>query len=109
MLDLLKSKGVQVNEDRGGYKIDSDHEFLKYWMVRTREDGDDFYMFCCGFDMLNDGKLVISHREYPVDEDIFESLMDAIVRNEGHEHEPEDILLMPDLDYYDIMGAEREE
>lgn len=107
MLDLLMSKGVKVNEDRRGFKADGEEGLMKFWMVRTKDEGDDMFMFCCGFDMLGNGRLVISHKEYPMDENIFESLQDAIKRNEGEEYPAERILLMPDLDYYDEHG-ERE-
>lgn len=109
MLDLLRSKGVRVNEDRNGFKVDGEEGLMKYWMVRLKGRDDDMYMFCCGFDMLGDGKLVISHKEYPMDENVFESLQDAIKRNEGKEYPAERILLMPDLDYYDSSEAPREE
>ena len=109
MLDLLRSKGVRVNEDRNGFKADGEEGLMKYWMVRLKAWDDDMYMFCCGFDMLGDGKLVISHKEYPMDENVFESLQDAIKRNEGKEYSADQILLMPDLDYYDGADAPRED
>lgn len=108
MLDLLRSKGVRVDEDRNGFKADGEEGLMKYWMVRVKGDGDDMFMFCCGFDMLGNGRLVISHKDYPMDENIFESLQDAIKRNEGEEYPADHILLMPDLDYYTTADAERE-
>lgn len=108
MLDLLRSKGVRVNEDRNGFKADGEEGLMKFWMVRVKDSGDDMY-FCCGFDMLGNGRLVISHKDYPIDENIFESLQDAIKRNEGVEYPAEQILLMPDVDYYQTADAERED
>lgn len=109
MLDLLRSKGVRVNEDRNGFKADGEEGLMKFWMVRIKYEGDDISMFCCGFDMLGNGRLVISHKDYPMDENIFESLQDAIKRNEGKEYPAERILLMPDWDYYESADAEKEE
>lgn len=109
MLDLLRSKGVNVDEYRNGFKVDGEEGLMKFWMVRVKDSGDDMYMFCCGFDMLGNGRLVISHKDYPMDENIFESLQDAIKRNEGVEYPADQILLMPDLDYYDSSESPRED
>lgn len=109
MLDLLRSKGVRVDEDRDGFKADGEEGLMKFWMVRVKGSGDDLFMFCCGFDMLGDRKLVISHKEYPMDENIFESLQDAIKRNNGKQYPADQILLMPDLDYYYSSNAPRED
>lgn len=109
MLDLLRSKGVRVDEDHNGFKADGEEGLMKFWMVRVKDEGDDMFMFCCGFDMLGNGRLVISHKDYPMDENIFESLQDAIKRNEGKEYPAERILLMPDLDYYESSHAPKED
>lgn len=109
ILDLLRSKGVRVDEDRNGFKADGEEGLMKFWMVRVKDEGDDMFMFCCGFDMLGNGRLVISHKDYPMDENIFESLQDAIKRNEGAEYPAENILLMPDVDYYQGKDAPRKE
>lgn len=116
MLDLLKSKGVKVDEDRMGFKADGEEGLMKYWMVRTKNEGQDAFYFCCGFDMLGEGRLVISHKDYPLDETVFDSLMDAIKRNYTRYDgtvkplpSPDNILLCPDTDYYTMNEAPRED
>jgi len=112
MFDFLASKGVKVDfrfaTECGGVKPEEGQEFLKYWMVRTRENIDSNFLFCCGFDLIGDGKVWISGREYPLDETVFDSLMDAIKRNYDYGAymfrelpRPENILLVVDDCMYD--------
>lgn len=110
MLDYLKSKGVNVDDDNGGFTPDREDGLLQWWMVRTRTSKGKPFDFCCAFDMIGDSRLVIGGTDYPLDESVLESLMAAVKRNLGYAlPEPSDILLCPDYDCYYQEQSEKDE
>lgn len=110
MFNLLKEKGIHVEEDHDDLEPDGEEGLMKYWAVRTRDFPDEGYLFYCGFDLLGDGYIAINRTRYPVNDNVFETLMTEIktmpLKSHGVMSMPQssdDILLVPDLSFYNLL------
>lgn len=111
MFQSFETKGVKVRyggfDEYNGFKPKEGEEALKAWMIRVKEAGDERFTFCCGLDLVGNGKVWVSGDTFELsDPDLFDKILKVVERNERESVSPENIMMCVDYDYYDCSRYE---